>query len=82
LLYLFSKTRYNVELFRIDDYEYLRPLAMRIVGKSALVLKSSDRDIPDLIIKAIPDLDRLGEQLRECGLRERERRGIKVWANA
>jgi len=79
---LLSKTRYNVELFRIDDYEYLRPFGMRLIGQSALALKSSDRDVPTLLIKAIPDLDKLAEELRECGLRERERRGIKVWANA
>jgi len=79
---IFSKTRYNIELFRIDDYELLRPLGMRLVGQSVLVLKSSDRDVPQLRIAGIPGLDALGEELRECGLRERERRGIKVWANA
>ena len=79
---IFSKTRYNIELFRIDDYEFLRPLGMRLVGQSVLVLKSSDRDVPDVRIAGIPWLEPLGEELRECGLRERERRGIKVWANA
>ncbi|MCU0612320.1 MAG: PH domain-containing protein [Candidatus Eisenbacteria bacterium] len=79
---LLSKARYNIELFRIDDYEFLRPLGMRLVGQAVLVLKSSDRDVPALRIAGIPGLERLGEELRECGLRERERRGIKVWANA
>jgi uncharacterized membrane protein YdbT with pleckstrin-like domain len=79
---IFSKARYNIELFRIDDYQFLRPLGMRLVGQSALVLKSSDRDVPQLRIAAIPDLEHLAEELRECSLRERERRGIKVWANA
>jgi uncharacterized membrane protein YdbT with pleckstrin-like domain len=79
---IFSKVRYNIELFRIDDYQFLRPLGMRLVGQSALVLKSSDRDLPQIRIAAIPNLERLAEELRECSLRERERRGIKVWANA
>lgn len=79
---ILSKSRNNVELFRIDDYELKKPLGMRLVGRAALVLKSSDRNISELSIKAIPGLDELAEKLRECGLRERERRGIKVWANA
>jgi len=79
---IFSKTRLNIELYRIDDYEILRPLGMRLVGQSVLVLKSSDRDLPQLRLAGIPGLERLGEELRECGLRERERRGVKVWANA
>lgn len=79
---ILSKTRNNVELFRIDDYQLLRPLGMRLVGHAALALKSSDRNSPDLLLRGIPDLDGLSETLRECSLRERERRGIKVWANA
>jgi hypothetical protein len=79
---ILSKTRNNVELFRIDDYQLRRPFGMRLVGHAALVLKSSDRNTPDLVLRGIPKLDELSETLRECGLRERERRGIKVWANA
>ena len=79
---LLSKTRQNIELFRIDDYEFLRPLGMRVVGKSALRLKSTDRDVPEVIIAGVPNLEGLAETLRECTLAERERRGIKVWANA
>ena len=79
---LLSKSRNNVELFRIDDYEIQKPLGMRLVGHSALLLKSSDRNVADICLKGIPKLEALGETLRECGLRERERRGIKVWANA
>ncbi len=79
---ILSKSRNNVELYRIDDYELLRPFGMRLVGHAALVLKSSDRNAPDLVLKGIPKLEELAETLRECSLRERERRGVKVWANA
>ncbi|MEN8006334.1 MAG: PH domain-containing protein [Candidatus Krumholzibacteriota bacterium] len=79
---IFSKSLNNIELFRIDDYEIYKPLGMRLVGHSELVLKSSDRNVPDVSLKAIPDLELLGEILRKCGLQERERRGIKVWADA
>jgi hypothetical protein len=55
---------------------------MRLVGHSELVLKSSDRNAADIRLRGIPQLEVLSEKLRESGLRERERRGIKVWANA
>lgn len=79
---ILSKSKNNIELYRIDDYEFRKPLGMRIVGQSELLLKSSDRNTPDLVLRGIPKLEILAEQLRECGLKERERRGIKVWANA
>ena len=79
---ILSQARHNIELFRIDDYEIHRPLGMRIVGHAELRLKSSDRNTPDLVIRGIPGLEGLAEELRECGLRERERRGVKVWADA
>ena len=79
---ILSKSRNNVELFRIDDYELLQPLGMRIVGHATLLLKSSDRITPQIVLRGIPNLGELAETLRECSLRERERRGVKVWANA
>jgi hypothetical protein len=79
---ILSKSRGNLELFRVDDYEIRRPLGMRLVRHSELRLRSTDRNVEDLTIKGLPDLEQLAEELRECGLRERERRGVKVWANA
>lgn len=79
---ILSKSRNNIELFRIDDYELLTPLGMRLVGHASLVLKSSDRSAPQIVLQGIPNLSELAETLRECSLRERERRGVKVWANA
>jgi hypothetical protein len=30
----------------------------------------------------IPGLDAMADKLRECALRERERRGVRVWTQA
>lgn len=79
---ILSKTLNNVELFRIDDYEILRPLGMRIVGHAELRLKSSDRNAGTLYIKGIPDIERIAEELRQCVIRERQRQNIKVWTDA
>jgi uncharacterized membrane protein YdbT with pleckstrin-like domain len=79
---VFSKTLNTVELFRVDDYEILRPLGMRMVGHAELRLRSSDRNAEVLSMKGIPDVQRIAEELRQCVLRERERRNVKVWADA
>jgi membrane protein YdbS with pleckstrin-like domain len=79
---LLSKTLNNLELFRIDDYEINRPLGMRIVGHAELRFRSSDRNAGVLSLKGIPEVQRIAEELRQCVLRERQRRNVRVWADA
>ncbi len=71
-----------IELFRVDDFEIISPLAHRMLGYGILKIKSSDRDKPVLLLYGLPDAEKIYNRLRECALREREKRGIKVWANA
>ena len=79
---LLATTVNNIELYRVDDVEIEYPLSMRILGYGNLHLKSSDRDKPDLVLWGLMDAKTLFEKIRECNVRERERRGIKVWAQA
>lgn len=79
---ILSKERDTIELFRVDDFEVDYPFSMRIMGYGQLRVKSSDRNVPDATLYGIKGLDNLYESLRECVLRERERRGVRVWANA
>jgi uncharacterized membrane protein YdbT with pleckstrin-like domain len=79
---ILSRTLNTVELFRIDDYEIRSPLGMRMVGHAELRLKSSDRNAGTLSLKGIPEVQRIAEELRQCVLVERQRRGIKVWTDA
>lgn len=79
---VFSKSRQDTELFRIDDIALEQPLGMRMLGHAVLFLRSSDRSTPQVKLYGIPGLAGLADKLRECSLRERERRGIKVWAQA
>ena len=79
---VFSKTKNSVEVFRIDDFDLVQPFSMRLLGYSALHVKSSDRNVADIYLYGIKDMEGLYEQIRKCSLKERERRGIKVWANA
>jgi hypothetical protein len=79
---VFSKSRQDTELYRIDDIALEQPLDMRLVGHAVLYLRSSDRSTPEVRLYGVPGLSELGDRVRECALRERERRGIKVWTPA
>jgi hypothetical protein len=79
---LFSTIKSSVELFRIDDFDIHRPFGMRMLGYSKLHLRSSDPDLPTVIIEGIPDLEALSDQLREYSLRERTRRKITTFVKA
>jgi len=77
-----SKSRQDTELYRIDDIALEEPLGMRMVGHAVLYLRSTDRSTPEIRLYGIPGLRELGDRIRECALRERERRGVKVWTPA
>jgi len=79
---VFSKSRQDTEIYRIDDIALERPLGMRMLGHAILFLRSTDRSTPEIRLYGVPGLAALSEQLRECALRERERRGVKVWTQA
>ena len=73
-----SKRISNLELYRVDHVEIDKPLLMRVLGFGVLRLTTSDSREADVILFGLKDPDRLGEQIREFSLKERERRGIRV----
>ena len=79
---LLSKTKDNVELFRIDHFDLHKPLGMRLIGQCLLHLRSSDAGFQTVILYGIPDLEKLADTLRECSLRERSRRKVTTFVQA
>ena len=79
---ILSKSKENIELFRIDHFELQKPLGMRILGQCILQLRSSDTSFPTVIILGIPNLESLADTLRECSLRERKRRQVTTFVQA
>jgi uncharacterized membrane protein YdbT with pleckstrin-like domain len=79
---IISKTKENVELFRIDHFDLHKPLGMRMLGHCMLDLRSSDTSFQTVIIFGIPDLERLADILRECSLKERTRRRVTTLVQA
>lgn len=79
---ILSKSKDNVELFRIDHFDLHKPLGMRLVGQCLLHLRSSDTSFPTVTILGIPNLESLADTLRECSLRERARRRVTTFVQA
>ena len=77
-----SKVQESLELFRIDHFEYRKPIGMRLLGQSALHVFSSDQELSKFFIYAVPNLQAIAEELRTCQLRERSRRGLTTFVKA
>jgi Bacterial PH domain len=79
---LLSKVQESLELFRIDHFELRKPLGMRLLGQARLHLFTSDAELERFQIYGVPNLEAIAEQLRECQLRERTRRGLTTFVKA
>ena len=79
---LFSREKENVELFRIDHFDLIKPFGMRLVGQCLIRLRSSDTSFSSVTIFGIPNLEVLADTLRECSLRERTRRKVTTLVQA
>lgn len=79
---ILSKAKESVELFRIDHFDVLKPIGMRLVGQCLVHLRSSDTNFQSVMIFGIPSLESLADTLRECSLRERTRRRVTTLVQA
>jgi uncharacterized membrane protein YdbT with pleckstrin-like domain len=77
---LLSKTKQNLELFRIDHVSVDKPLGMRLLGHGCVKLATSDQSERHVVLYGLPGFEALAERLRDCSLQERERRGIRAIA--
>ncbi len=79
---LLSTKQESLELFRIDHFEFLKPLGMRLLGYAELHLFSSDAEFKNFYLYGVHNLEAIAETLRECQLRERKRRGLTTFVKA
>jgi hypothetical protein len=77
-----SKSKESVELFRIDHFDLLKPLGMRLLGHCCLQLRSTDTNVPIVTIMAVLDLESFAEKMRDCSLKERTRRRVTTLVQA
>ena len=72
-----SRSTDELELFRVKDIKLDEPLWIRIFGLSNIVLHTSDRTSPIVIIPAIKDGKELRETLRDLVDQRREQKGVR-----
>ena len=54
----------ELELYRVRDYKLDQPFFLRIFSLGNIILQTSDRSHPTVVIQAIPEAEGLREQLR------------------
>lgn len=79
---LLTQKQETLEMFRIDHFELRKPFTWRLLGHASLHLFSSDAELSQFYIYAVPNLEALANTLRECQLRERARRGLTTFVKA
>jgi uncharacterized membrane protein YdbT with pleckstrin-like domain len=74
---IFSKKTEEVELYRIKDATVIEPFWLRLFSLGNIVLTTSDKSHPRLVIPAVPDVKALRERLRTHVEQMRVRKGVR-----
>jgi len=74
---VFNKKLDELELYRVRDYILDQPFFLRIFSLGNIILQTSDRTHPTVVIQAIPDAENLREQLRTYVEACRIRKGVR-----
>jgi hypothetical protein len=67
----------ELELYRVKDTELIEPLYLRIVSLGNVVMHTSDRTTPRLVIPAVSDSREVRERIRRQVEEVRKRRGVR-----
>jgi len=62
---IFTKKFEEIELYRIRDYSIVQPFFLRLFSLGNVILKTSDKTMPDLTISAIKDFINVKDKIRE-----------------
>jgi len=73
---LINKNTSELELYRIKDMEIQTPWYYRLFGTGNLYLITSDETDPNLIIKALPNINQIKEKLRIAIEKTKQDKGL------
>jgi len=62
---IFTKNFEEIELYRIRDYSIVQPFFLRLFSLGNVILKTSDKTMPELTISAIKDFMEVKDKIRE-----------------
>jgi uncharacterized membrane protein YdbT with pleckstrin-like domain len=73
-----SRKTDDLELYRVKDYLLVEPFLLRLFGLGNIVLTTTDEANPTLVIKAIPQIQLLRDQIRKQVELCRTRKGVRI----
>jgi uncharacterized membrane protein YdbT with pleckstrin-like domain len=74
---IFSRQKWDLELYRVKDTTLHEPFLLRLVGRANIIIVSSDRSSPTVTLPALPDAEWLRQQIRSNVERLRLKRGVR-----
>lgn len=74
---LLSRVSTELELYRVRDYTIEEPFFLRLIGHGNIILQTSDRTTPRVILRAVPGVAALKDQIRTHTERMRQLRGVR-----
>ncbi|HEX6315296.1 MAG TPA: PH domain-containing protein [Gemmatimonadaceae bacterium] len=74
---IFSRRKWDMELYRVKDTMLHEPFLLRLVRRANIEIISSDRSSPSVTLPALPDAERLRQQIRGHVERLRLKRGVR-----
>ncbi len=67
----------EIELYRVKDYVMDQPLFLRMLGRGNLTVVSSDASTRQIVVRAVPNVSGVREQLRAAVQAERDRKRVR-----
>ena len=74
---IFSRRKWDMELYRVKDTMLHEPFLLRLVRRANIQIISSDRSSPSITLPALPDAEWLRQQIRNHVERLRLKRGVR-----
>lgn len=74
---VFSRHKWDIELYRVKDTTLHEPFLLRLVGRANILIVSSDRTSPVVTLRALPNAEWLRQQIRANVERLRLKRGVR-----
>ena len=74
---IFSRRTTELEMYRVRDYTVVEPFWLRMIGHGNLILETSDRSNSQVVVRAVPGVNALKDQVRVHTERQRRLRGVR-----
>lgn len=74
---LMFKSTEELELYRVKDISVEQPAGQRLFGRGRVILRTSDRSTPIVVLNAVPGPLAVADLLRDCVERCRVAKGVR-----